>query len=147
MNPQKDPIEPLENIRDIPAEQLGALMLNKNIWAVIGAHANPERFGFKLLHRLKVLGYTVYPVNPRFTEVDGLTCYPTLKDLPEVPEVLNMVVNPKHGCAVLEEAAELGINLVWCQPGSYDADIQQIADRLEQYVFQGCVLVSTINRP
>ena len=63
-------------------------------------------------------GYTVYPVNPSADEVLGRRAYPSLRDLPEVPEVVEFVTPPEVTERVLEDCAALGIELVWLQPGA-----------------------------
>jgi len=70
-------------------------MLEKKIWAVIGANNDSDKFGNIIYKKLKCEGYKVYPVNPMCEYVDGNRCYPNLSSLPEMPEVLDMVVSPK----------------------------------------------------
>ncbi len=118
-------------------------MLDCKVWAVIGANENPKKYGNMIYRKLKARGYNVYPVNPRYETVDGDTCYATLSDLPEVPDVINMVVAPSRGAAFLREAASLGIRYVWLQPGTYDDDLLQLIEELELTAVQACVLVAT----
>jgi len=40
-----------------------------------------------------------------------------LSSLPEVPEVIDMVVAPRHGVKVIEEAARLGVKISGCNRG------------------------------
>lgn len=117
-------------------------MLDKKIWAVIGANNDPDKFGNIIYKRLKSEGYTVYPVNPIYDTVDGDPCYPDLTSLPEVPEVLDMVVSPKRGKAFIEEAARLGIKNLWLQPGTYDQEILALITEKQLVGLQACVLVA-----
>jgi predicted CoA-binding protein len=117
-------------------------MLKKKVWAVVGASTDPDRFGYKLYMKLKENGYKVYPVNPGYDEVDGDKCYPSLSDLPELPDVIDMVVNPRIGRNIVEEAAQLGIKYIWLQPGTYNDElIKQIEEKNISYV-KNCVLVA-----
>ena len=118
-------------------------MLDCKVWAVIGANENPKKYGNMIYRKLKARGYNVYPVNPRYETVDGDTCYATLSDLPEVPDVINMVVALARGAAFLPEAASLGIRYVWLQPGTYDDDLLQLIEELELTAVQACVLVAS----
>ena len=121
---------------------LSQKMLERKVWAVVGASIHKDKYGYKLYKKLKDHGYKVYPVNPGYDEVDGDKCYHSLSDLPEVPEVIDMVVNPKAGSKVIEEAADLGINYIWLQPGTYNDElISQIEEKEMQYV-KDCVLVA-----
>lgn len=117
-------------------------MLHKKIWAVIGANQNPEKYGNMIYRKLKRQGYTVYAVNPMYQEIEGDHCYGTLKDLPQKPDVLNMVVSPAIGIGFLQEAKELGIKNIWLQPGTYDEPVMKLIKQLRLTAVQACVLVA-----
>jgi len=119
-------------------------MLEKKVWAVIGANQRQDKYGNMIYRRLKSKGYEVYAVNPVYDEVEGDKCYKDLSSLPKVPEVINMVVSPKRGKAFLEEAASLDVNYVWLQPGTYDDEIMKQIEDLGLKAVQACVLVATI---
>lgn len=117
-------------------------MLEKKVWAVIGANNNPEKYGHMIYKKLKSRGYTVYPVNPNYEEIEGDRCYKDLSSLPEVPEVIDMVVSPKRGAGVIEEAAKIGVKYVWLQPGTHDRRIMDLIEEKGLNAVQACVLVA-----
>jgi uncharacterized protein len=121
---------------------LEEMMMEKKVWAVVGANDNQEKFGYRIYKRLKNKGYTVYPVNPNYEIIDGDKCYKDLSSLPEVPEVIDMVVAPKHGMGVIEEAANLGIKNIWLQPGTHNEAIMKLIEEKELTAVQACVLVA-----
>ena len=117
-------------------------MLKEKVWAVVGAGTDKKKYGYKLYKKLKDHGYRVYPVNPGYESIDGDTCYRSLSELPEKPDVIDMVVHPRVGIKVIGEAAQLGIRNIWLQPGTYnDEIIQSIEQNGMQYV-KDCVLVA-----
>lgn len=118
-------------------------MLMKKTWAVIGVTQNSEKYANMIYRRLIKKGYKTFAVNPKYSEVDNDPCYLSLKDLPEIPDVINMVVSPKRGGSYLREAAELGIRYVWFQPGTYDETIDALVDELGLISVKACVLVVT----
>ncbi len=118
-------------------------MLKKKVWAVVGANINTEKFGNKIYKRLKNTGYEVYPVNPKYKDIEGDICYPRLSELPVTPDVINMVVSPDIGKAFIEEAKELGIENIWFQPGSFGKEVFQVLKDSGINAVQGCVLLST----
>lgn len=118
------------------------IMLDKKIWAVVGATANPEKFGNKIYKRLKEKGYEVYAVNPMYDIVDGDPCYNSLTDLPKVPEVIDMVVSPKRAIPVIEEAAMLGVKYVWFQPHTYDGEVLKLTEEKGIEMVLDCVLIA-----
>lgn len=117
-------------------------MLKKKVWAVVGANDDPEKYGNMIFKKLISRGYKVFPVNPRHESVEGYPCYKDLSSLPEKPEVIDMVVSPKRGKAILEEAAKMGIENIWFQPGTYDDELLEFAAAKGLTAVQSCVLVA-----
>lgn len=117
-------------------------MLEKKIWAVVGANNDPDKYGNKIYKTLKKRGYEVYPVNPKYELVEGAPCYRDLKSLPRIPEVLNMVVAPQFGKHYIEEAAELGIKYVWLQPGTFNDELLDLINIKGLQSIQACILLA-----
>lgn len=88
-------------------EQLGSIdrMLNPRSIAVVGATPRMQYGGRFLAAAMGSMerGVNVYPVNPRYEEVQGLKAYPSVSELPEAPDVVGVVV-PYH--AVLDTLRE-----------------------------------------
>lgn len=133
----KNGIQGMENVRTT-AETL----IHSKRWAVIGANDNPEKYGNIIYKRLKAEGREVYPVNPLYKSVDGDPCYPDLSSLPAKPEVVNMVVTPKRGYAVVDEAEQLGISHIWFQPGTHDDALLSYTEEKGMTALTACVLVA-----
>ena len=111
-------------------------------WAVVGVSSNPVKFGNKIYFDLKNAGYDVYGVNPRLAELDGDKIYPTLKELPTVPDVVNVVLPPKLGEAVVDECVELGIQRIWFQPGAESDDVVSKAEAAGMtVVHNACIMI------
>lgn len=92
--------------------------LNCSKFAVVGVSTNPARYGHKIYHDLLNGGYEVYPVNPRYKEVESRPCYPDLKSLPETPDVVDFVCPPAITEQMVSQFPELGIKRAWMQPGA-----------------------------
>jgi len=90
----------------------------KNVFAVVGASRNPEKYGHQVYKDLRNAGYSVYPVNPNTNQILGDKCYPSLETLPIHPDVADLVVPPKVTEQVVKTCKRLGIKKVWMQPGS-----------------------------
>src|SRR5580658_9062500 len=76
-----------KKVRSTPgAETRPALLslLEARSVAVVGASARPDSFGARMLAEAAKSRSepTIYPVNPKYREISGLTCYPALADLP-----------------------------------------------------------------
>ncbi len=81
--------------------------------AVIGASPKAGKVGNTVLQNILSYGFRgkVYPVNPRYKEVLGLGAYPSLKDLPEPPDIAVIAVPTKAVPGVVAEASEMGVGL------------------------------------
>lgn len=76
--------------------------------AIIGASENPNKIGGRPLLYLQRFGYRgrIFPINPSRKEVQGLSCYPALDALPEVPEMVIIAVpGPAAEDAIAASAA------------------------------------------
>jgi acyl-CoA synthetase (NDP forming) len=88
--------------------------------ALVGATPRPHTGGFSLLTNL-TLGYDgpIFPVNPRYPEILGLTCFPSVSEVPD-PVELAIVFVPAPGVPqVLEECAARGIKGAIIESGGF----------------------------
>lgn len=112
--------------------------------ALVGATDAPRKYGSIIYRDLKAKGFRVVPVNPYRDTVGGDPAFRSLSDLPEAPDIVNIVVPPRRTLSVLEEARELGYLRALIQPGAADADVY---DYLEQHGFEyladACIMVRT----
>lgn len=94
--------------------------------AIVGASANPLRASHEVWTYLKKASdYTLYLVNPTISEVDGTPVYPSLADLPVVPDLVDVFRRRDHLRAVLDDAINVGAKTLWLQLGLADAQIDR----------------------
>ena len=90
---------------------------DKNI-ALIGVSANKQKFGNALLHELTKKGYTVFPVHPALSEVEGIKCHSDVKTLPCHVTNLILVVNPLVTEQLIPQLKDSSIQRVWMHRGA-----------------------------
>lgn len=123
-------------------------MLDKKVWAVVGATPNKEKDANSIYHSLIRHDYEVYAVNPNYTKMnDGSRCYPSLKDLPKPPECVNFVVPPLVTRQILEEIGPDEYPYIWLQVGSYDDEVVDYAINKGFNVVHGGVCVMSELEP
>ncbi|MFW6294295.1 MAG: CoA-binding protein [Halanaerobium sp.] len=108
-------------------------------WAVVGATTKENRYGYKIVKKLKENDYNVFPVNPKFEKVEGLKCYDDLSSIETQIDVVDMVINPKHGINVMKEINDLGIKHVWLQPGTRSQEIRDFAAKNNIEIVEDCI--------
>lgn len=120
--------------------------INKRVWAIVGASHDSAKFGNKIVRDLHNAGYIVYPINPKEGEIEGLKVYPGLADLPEKPDVVDIVVPPAVTEKVVRQVQKLGLPRVWMQPGSESKDaIRFCEENGIAVVHDACAMINKRN--
>lgn len=122
------------------------LKSKKNAYAIVGASADREKYGNKVLLNLKGKGFFVIPVNPKGGEIEGMKAYPTITEAKKDNDidVVVFVIPPERTIAVLEEMKSLGLNDAWFQPGSESEDASDYCDANGiNCVMNACIMVET----
>lgn len=89
--------------------------------ALVGATEDLGRFAGRVLLRMTQFGYTgrIFPVNPRYASVRGLQCYPGIRDLPEAPDHVGIVVPARAVMGILEDCAARGARFATVYTGGF----------------------------
>jgi len=96
--------------------------------AVVGMSPKPERPSHYVGIYLIESGYDVIPVNPGHKEIAGIATYPSLFDIPNKVDVVNVFRRSEHTLFIAEAAIEIGAKVLWLQDGVYNKEAGQIAE-------------------
>jgi hypothetical protein len=97
-------------------ELIQGFLQNQKI-AVVGVSRKGDIPANEIFKRLNANGYKVFPVNPNASEVEGKTCYPAIKDIPEKPDAVMLASTPEVSDQVIDECGEMGIKWAWMHHG------------------------------
>jgi hypothetical protein len=114
-------------LQEATAQQRLSIIQNAKSAALVGVSANPLRSSNFVAAYLVRTPLRMYPVNPMYEEVLGRTCYPSLSDLPEVPDIVDIFRRPSEIPGVVEQAIEIGARVVWFQLGLRHDEAAQMA--------------------
>ncbi len=95
--------------------------------AVVGLSSNPMRASNSVAGYMRRQGYRVIPVNPNEAEVFGERAYPSLADIPEKIELVDVFRRSEEAGAAVDEAIAVGAKAVWLQEGVIDTAAAQRA--------------------
>ena len=95
--------------------------------AIVGLSNNPLRASYFVGFYLKRHGYRVIPVNPREKEILGETSYPSLSDVPEPVDVVNVFRAPSALPQIARDAVAIKAGTLWCQFGVINQEGARIA--------------------
>ena len=100
----------------------------KNI-AVVGMSKNEEKAGHFVPKYLIEHGYKIIPVNPTITEVLGRKSYPTIADIPEKIDIVDIFRRSEDVPALIDDAVNKKgeIKVIWMQSGIYNENAEKKA--------------------
>ena len=125
--------------------------------ALVGVSADPIRSSNFVAAYLVRTPFRVYMVNPAYDEVLGLEAYASLADLPEVPDIVDIFRRRDAIPGVVDDAIEVGADVVWMQLGlrhddaaakAADAGLRVVQDRclkIEHARFSGRLNLAGFN--
>lgn len=110
--------------------------------AVIGASTDRTKYGNKAVRAFSQTGYTVFPVHPAQTEVEGLPCFKSILDVPLRPDLVSVYVGPQRLVQILPDIAAKGCNELWLNPGTESAEVFAKAEELGLKTVQTCSILA-----
>jgi uncharacterized protein len=99
--------------------------------AIVGASTHPSRASHEVWRYLKwASDYELYLVNPTISEVDGTPVYPSLVELPVVPDMVDVFRRRDHLPSVLDDALALDQRpkTLWLQLGLWHEQVARDAE-------------------
>jgi len=112
---------------------------------VLGAHPSADRFAHKAQKLLAAKGFAPVPVNPRYSEILGLRCYPDLatytRENAAAPDTLTFYVNAERSSKMREEILAARPRRAVFNPGSENPALARDLEKAGVEVVQDCTLV------
>jgi predicted CoA-binding protein len=95
--------------------------------AIVGLSKSDLRASYFVGYYLKRHGYRVIPVNPRETKILDETSYPSLSEVPEPVDIVNVFRAPEALPGIARESLAIGASALWCQFGVINEEAARIA--------------------
>ena len=102
--------------------ELKQLLTDATVIAMVGASSNPDKTSNGIMQKLQRSGYRVIPVNPHETEVLGERSYPSLVDVPERIDIVDVFRRAEDTPGIADEAVTIGAKALWLQTGIVSED-------------------------
>lgn len=109
--------------------------------AVVGASSNRAKFGNKAFRAFREKGFTVIPVNPNESEIEGTKTVPTVLDIPGEVDMVTVYVPPRIAVRILDDVAKKGVKELWLNPGAEDEAVIARAHELGLEPILACSIV------
>ncbi len=121
---------------------LRRILKEARVIAVVGHSDRPQRTSYSIGRYLRDVGFRVYAVNPTITEVDGEKVYPSLAEVPESIDIVNVFRRSEFLDEVVDQAIAVGAKAIWAQLGVYDEAAARKAETAGlDMVMDRCIMV------
>lgn len=110
--------------------------------AVVGLSADWFRPSFFAAKYMQDRGYRIVPVNPRYPQILGETCYPDLASIPQRIDMVDVFRKPQDCVPIAREAVAIGAKVLWLQLGVVNEEAARIATQAGlTVVMDACVKI------
>jgi predicted CoA-binding protein len=118
------------------------ILADANVIAVVGASRDPSKSAHSVPRQILRHGWRIIPVNPFTDEIFGLKTVPTLADIDEPIDLVN-IFRPSHDALdVVRQAIEIKAPAVWLQTGIVSREARRLAEEAGiDYVEDRCIAV------
>lgn len=115
--------------------------------AVIGASSVPHKYGSRAVRAYLRRGWTVYPVNPNETTIEGLRVFKTIDELPDGVERFTVYVPPAIGLTLLDAIKAKHPKELYFNPGAESDELIARAEAMGLEPIQACSIIEIGERP
>ncbi len=110
--------------------------------AVVGLSPKEHRDSHRVAAYMQQQGFRIIPVNPNATEVLGEKAYPSLRDVPEPVDIVDVFRRAEYVDDVAQQAVEIGAGAIWMQMGVVNESAAETADQAGlKVVMDRCLMV------
>jgi predicted CoA-binding protein len=127
-------------------QELSSILGRAKTIAVVGLSSNPDRESYHIAEFLQHKGYRIIPVNPNETEVLGEKAYPSLLEVPDQIDVVDVFRRPEDTPEVAEQAVKVGARVLWLQSGIVNEEAARLAEEGGLEVVMGVCIRTTRRR-
>ncbi len=123
-------------------EEIKQLIGSAKTIAVVGLSKDPNKDSYRVAKYLQDHGYKIIPVNPTISEVLGEKAYPSLKEVPEPVDIVDVFRRPEDVPPIAEAAVGIKAKAFWMQLGIVnDSAAKTAADAGLKVVMDRCLKV------
>jgi len=109
--------------------------------AVVGLSSRKFRPSYGVAQYMQSVGYRIIPVNPEESEILGEKCYPTLEQIPEKVDIVDIFRRSEFVPEVVDSAIRIGAKSIWMQEGVIHPEAAEKARRAGLFVvMDSCIL-------
>ncbi len=116
-------------------------------YAIFGVSKNKEKWGYKVWKQMLKDGFKVFPINPKYNEIEGKKCYKNLDEIKKRIDVVITIVPPKVTEKIIDDVIKHGVKKIWFQPGSENEKVIKKCKKLGiKFIHKMCFVVDGLRK-
>ena len=124
-------------------ETIKEILDNAKTIAVVGLSDKPDKTSYQVSKVMQSNGYRIIPVNPSIEKALGEKAYPTLKDVPDSIDIINVFRRSVFLKDVAEQAIKTDAKVFWAQQGIFDQDVyEDLTNKGFSVIMDMCIKVA-----
>jgi predicted CoA-binding protein len=128
------------------SDRITELLQTAKTIAVVGLTDSPLRPSYGVSHYMRSQGYRIIPVNPNITDWEGEKAYPSLLDLREKVDIVNVFRRISAVPEVVDEAIQIKAPVIWMQEGIIHEEAAEKARQAGIFVVMDCCILKEHHR-
>ena len=126
--------------RNPPSEEIKGILEKCRTIAIVGISPKESRDSNRVAQYLIKKGYEIVPVNPGQRDMLGKPCFKTLSDIPFPIDMADLFLNPKRVPPVVDQAIDMGVQVIWMQEGVvHNKAAQKAREKGIEVVMNKCI--------
>lgn len=123
-------------------EEIGKILKESKKIAVVGLSDKPDRTSYMVSKAMLDSGYEIIPVNPSVKEVFGIKAYPSLSDIKEHVDIVNVFRRSEALPELAKEFEAADADVFWTQLGVVDEGVfKDLSDKGYTVIMDRCIKV------
>ncbi len=121
------------------------LLKDSKTIAVVGLSSDPGKPSYRVARYMQECGYKIVPVNPTITEALGEKAYPSLRDVPDKIDIVDVFRRSEDVPPIADAAIAIGAKALWMQEGIENKPAAQKAEKAGlKVVMDRCIMMERI---
>jgi len=98
-------------------DEIDTILKHNMSIAIVGMSPKEDSASRRVSKYLIKVGYKVFPVNPKYTDIFGIKSYSSILDIPDKIDIVDIFRKSEEVIKIVEDAIKKGVKVVWMQEG------------------------------
>jgi len=125
-----------------PTSEIRSILSESKTIAVVGISNRENRASKYVSEYMQREGYTIYPVNPKLDEWNGLKVYDSIADVPFSIDIVDVFRRSSEVLPLARDIVSVGAKVMWLQQGVVSLPAAELVEQAGiRAIMDSCIMV------